>query len=72
MPFGCPWRAAPPEDEQAPRKRPHRDQYVIAGRTFANLDEDLEKLATEELREILREIDPVSWELLQDRRKIRR
>ncbi|XP_034249511.1 tRNA dimethylallyltransferase [Thrips palmi] len=58
-------------DGQAPRKRPHRDQYVIAGRTFANLD-DLEKLGTEELREILKEIDPASWELLQDRRKIRR
>lgn len=61
-----------------PRKRPHLDAdgagHVIAGRRFANLEGDLERLSTAELRDILKEVDPVSWRLRHDsdRRKIMR
>lgn len=70
----------------SPRKRPHlaeeaddpegasRPKHLIAGRAFDNLDEDLDRLPTEELRDILKEVDPVSWKLRHDmdRRKIKR
>lgn len=70
----------PVEDEGGtPRKKPHLDEtaakkYVIAGRQFDNLDDDLERLPTEELRDILKEIDPVSCNHRHemDRRKIKR
>ena len=47
---------------------------VIAGRPFRNLDQDLDELPLEELRDILKEVDPVSWRMRHDgdRRKIQR
>lgn len=64
------------DDDGVPCKKPNLEakKYVIAGREFANLDEDLEKLSIDELRAILKEVDPVSWKLRHDadRRKITR
>lgn len=75
------------EDGAGAKKRPRLEEtpaedepqgrgtgYVIAGRHFQNLDEDLDRLPLEELRDILKEIDPVSWSMRSDtdRRKIQR